>query len=260
MNRTPLINGIDLASVLGVNIAQIRPDAIPERIIEEAQRATEDGTVVIDSRYGTKMIPIKGWFNAESRAVYEQYRDNMLALLHSDREIDLQFEQSGAMRRYAAIYQNVTFDFIDGGDGKVPFTIQYKSTAPFGTAVDETVIIDEASVTAPLTVEYDTGGSIHTQPYIVLTLNNYDPIDQQTTITISSRFDGAVTSMSITRVFAEGETIVIDALRRRVRVGGTRVPYVGRMPVSFKHSSLSVSSSANSYDIAVRAKINRRYL
>lgn len=260
MNRTPLINGIDLASVLGVNISQIRPDAIPERIIEEAQRATEDGSVVIDSRYGTKMIPIKGWFDAESRAVYEQYRDNMLALLHSDQEIDLQFEQAGKMRRYSAIFQNVTFDFIDGGDGKVPFMIQYKSTGPFGTEVDDTIVVDESSVTNPLTVEYDAGGSIHTQPYIVLTLNNYDPIDQQTTITVSSRFNGSVTSLSITRVFSEGETVVIDALRRRVRVNGTRVPYIGRMPVAFKHSSLSVSSSADSYDMAVRAKINRRYL
>lgn len=260
MDRTPLINGIDLQSVLGVNIAQIRPDAIPDRVIEEAQRATEDGTVVIDSRYGTKNIPIKGWFDAPTRAEYEKYRDDMLALLHNDREVDLQFEQSGKMRRYSSIFQNVTFDFIDGGDGQVPFMITYKSTGSFGTEVEETTVIDEDSVTDAFTVEFDAGGSIHTQPYIVITLNNYDPIDQPSSFTISGRHDGAVTSMSINRTFTEGETIVIDALKKRVRVNGKRVAYIGRMPVFYKHSSLSISDSGNSRDISIRARYNKRYL
>ena len=257
-DRHAYVQGIDLNNVDGFEIDTIRPDATASRTLTVAQLAEEDGEFLLGTGNGNKKITLNGHFNAGERWDYEMARDELLGLLEGSGEVALEFEQSGQMRRYFGAYETINFTYKERGF--VLVTITFRATRPFGTEVTPTNPITAETFTGTLVKSFTVRGNVQAKPRLVLSINSFNPIDAQRTISVIAQYGGFTRRMDITQFFQDNQTLVIDVDNNNVTLNGQRVPYVGQLPKMLKDTTITIQDNATSRNITADLSYNGRYL
>lgn len=258
MSRSPLIEGIDLNTIQDFEIDTIRPDAIPEKVINAVRLALQDGEKLVGQHYVNKRITVRGHFYAADRATYESRRDDLLGLLDHETVVKMIFEQSGEDRRYFGTYENVTFDYKDNGFCMV--TILFRCTDPFGETVAESTFFN-GNVTDEITQVIDTGGNIYGLPKIIVNINSIDDdeIERNLSLTISQGTKSY--NIQINRVWQLNDTLTIDSKKQRVYVNGQQVEFTGLFPQVLKTNTFRFNmTDAASFDVDILITYNKRWL
>jgi hypothetical protein len=257
--RSAVIDGFDPDLIPGFEIDQIRPDAIPEKVINAVRLAQADGEKFIGSNYVNKRITVLGHFYAATRGDYEVARDTLLGLFDPDQIVSLSFEQSKEMRRYSGSYENVMFDYKDNGFCMV--TITYRCTDPFGYTVAESTFLQQNAVTAEITRTFDTGGNVYGLAKIVATITSIDNTTLPRTFNFTVSQGARSYNVQITRVWAVNDSLKIDTANGKVYVNGSQVEFVGRLPQLLKTNTFRFGvPDAASFNVNLLGTYNKRWL
>jgi len=258
MSRIPLIDNLDLREIPNFEFDTVRPDAIPDRVINAVRLALADGEKFDSSTYANKRITIRGHFYASSRAEYEKGRDALLSAFESDVVTRLEFEQSDEQRQYYGTYENIIFDFKESGF--VLVNIVYRATDPFGQSVALSTFYD-SNVTDEIYEVIETGGNIYALPKISMTVNGIDDDEADRTLSMTIAQGSKTYNIQITRAWSAGESMVIDSKKQRVYVNGRRVDYSGRLPLLYKTNTFRFNfTDAASFDVDLNISYNKRWL
>lgn len=256
-DRTAYLRGLDLESIPGVYIDTIRPDAAPTREVTSANLAFADGETVLRTRYTNKRITLQGHIELPDRWDYEMARDQILGMLDSELEIDMVFEQSGKMRKYVGVYENISFTYKERGF--VLFTITFRATQPFGVNIDETIAVSGLVLDQPAnTFSINIAGNVYSFPRIVLELTEWPDEGSLRKITIEAESEGRTTSLELPFTYSEGSVIVIDGDIVQATVNGIRQAYIGRFPVGRRNMNITVRDDASERLITAQVRYNER--
>jgi len=259
MSRNLFIDNFDPDLIEGFEIDQIRPDAVPEKVIDAVRLALTDGKKLMGSSFVEKRIVVKAHFFAGTRPAYEAGRDQLLGVLNSDVLSTLQFEQSGEDRRYYATYENVVFDYKDNGTCIV--TITYLCTDPFGYTVAETLFYENTSITSEVNEIIESGGNVYALPKIAAVINDIDSDEEERTLTITVGQGANSRNMRITRIWQINDSLRIDSKKQRVYVNGQQQKYLGRFPQLLKTNAFRFNMlDAVSFDVNLKITYNERNL
>jgi len=257
--RGALIDNFNPDLIEGFEIDQIRPDAIPEKVINSVRLAQADGEKFIGSSFTNKKITVIGHFYAATRADYEVSRDLMLGMFDNDAITRFEFEQSNEMRRYYGMYENVVFDYKDNGFCLV--TITYRCTDPFGYTIEESIFYQAANLTDEVVATIDTGGNVYGLPRIVATVNDLDSDEDERTFSFTVSQGVRSYNIKITRVWSFNDSLKIDSEKQKVYVNGIQVEFVGRWPRLFRTNTFRFNVlDAASFDVSIDARYNKRWL
>lgn len=258
MSRKAYIDGFDPDLIDGFEIDQIRPDAIPEKVINSVRLALADGERFIGSNFVTKRISVFGHFWAPTRAEYEAARDTLLGVFDPDSLTSMVFEQSGEDRRYSGVYENIVFDYKDNGFCMVVIT--YKCIDPFGYTVAESIFYN-GNATDEVNEVIASRGNIYGLPKITATVNDIDSDEDERTLSFSFTQGARTYHMEISRIWSIGDTLRIDTTKHKVYVNGSKVDYSGRFPQIINTNSFNFNvPDAATFDVDILAKYNPRWL
>lgn len=257
--RSALIDNFNPDLIEGFEIDQIRPDAIPEKVINSVRLAQADGERFLGSTFVNKKITVVGHFYAATRADYEIARDLMLGMFDNDVLTKFEFEQSNEMRRYWGTYENVVFDYKDNGFCLV--TITYRATNPFGYTIAETQFLSQSSIIDEFIYTFDSGGNVYALPQIVGTLNDIDSDEDERTLSFTITQGVRSYNIKITRVWSFNDSFKIDSEKQKVYVNGLEVEFSGRWPRLFRTNTFRFNvPDAASFDIDINGAYNKRWL
>jgi hypothetical protein len=252
------IDTIDLDVVPNFEVDSIRADNTPSRDVAKYNLAWEDGSKIVNAVYRDKKIFAFCHIAAGTLEGYENARDTLLGLLHSNTPYLVTIEQSGGFRRYYCIHETTSFEYKGNGFGVVIIT--FDTTLPFGEEPTYTTPIDEEGVTVPFESSLPTLGSIYTPARVFIKINSIDPNYEERTFTIINTTQGKAYQIEVTRVWSTDDTILIDGAQQKVFVNDGQYAYTGRFPVLYGTNSIQVFDDADSRDIDIKVQYNRRYL
>lgn len=257
-NRKAFIGGLNIDSVPYFEVDSIRPDAIPDRNVATAKIAEEDGEYFLDSKYGNRKIIVNAHFHAPERWDYEDARDRLLQMLHSDDEVALEFEQAGARRLYYGVYETIAFTYKERGF--VLVVITYRATQPFGIEVTPTNPIAAVPYQGSLVRTFAVRGSVQAKPRIALSIERFEPANQPRTISVISQYGGLTRRMDIEQVFQGGSTLIIDVANNNVTLNGEKVTYSGQQPKLLGETTITIQDNATVSKMTADLSYNARYL
>lgn len=252
------IDLVDLDTVPNFEVDSIKADATPSREIAKYNLAWQDGSIVINSLYRDKKIFAFGHINAGSLEGYELSRDALLSLLQSNTAYRVTLEQGGGFRRYQCMHETTQFDYK--GDGFAMVTITFDTTSPFGEDPNYTTPVQETGIISTYETTFTTLGSIYTPARVFIQINTVDPLDESREFTFINSTSGKTYELTIDRIWADDDTILIDGANQKVYVNDGLYPYSGRFPIFNKNNTFQVFDNANSSNIDITVQYNRRFL
>lgn len=232
-------NGVDLSGLTSVTILKRLVHNIPPREINNPSLANADGSKLVSANYKPREIVIEGVLTANTRALMEVARDNLLLYL-TPTEAPLAFDIANMRRVFTATVSNTEFTNTQGG--YTVFAITFLCSDPFGYNAE--------------LLEVSMGGNISTNN----TIRSFTIVGSYTalpiiTITVSAVTGGSSAEMRIsnpvtqetiyvTRTWVALDILQIDCKNRTVKVNGTAVEYTGKFP-SFAAGTSSLLYSDN---------------
>lgn len=257
--RNLQIDGFDPDIIQGFEIDTIRPDAIPNRIINAVRLALADGQKLVGAAHVDKRITVSGHFWAGTRANYEIARDKLLGVFDPEAVISMEFEQSGEQRRYYGTYENMQFDYKDNGFCMV--TILFKCTDPFGYTIAESMFYSNASVTDEMTYNFESGGNIYGLTKIVAKITDIDSTILERTLSFTISQGVKSYNIQVKRLWKYNDTVTVDSVKQKVYVNGLKVEHVGRWPQVFKMNTFRFNiPEAATFDVNLKGTYNKRWL
>lgn len=258
MSRKLYVGNFDPDTIPGFEIDQIRPDALPNKIINAIRLALADGERLVAQNFENRKITVLGHFYAGSRSAYETARDTLLGVFNSQTVQTIVFEQSGSDRRYTGVYENMSFEYKDNGTCIV--TIIYRCTDPFGEKVAPTTFFDEV-VTSETTRVIDSGGNIYGLPKITARIEDIDDDEAERTFAVSITQGTDTRRLAITRIWGINDTVTVDSKKQRVYVNGSQVEFSGQWPRVLKTNTFRFNMvDAATFEVDLLVTYNERYL
>lgn len=194
----------------GYEVLELDISQMPELRVDKYSLASTDGIVITNKNLGEKQIKLKGRIIAVNE---NDMNDKLTTLKYQLSSINksLDFEVSGETRRTTATVTSTKFTV----SGYSCFYEIVFSCNSFSSLIDSTSL----SLTTPVTVNpnYHTVnilGGYSTPLNIDLTLNNYDGLAQNDSITVENINNGD--KMRITRDWIWADKISIDGENKRV--------------------------------------------
>ena len=256
--RDVTIDGQALRQMPWFEVDTIRLDETPDRVIEKTSLADTDGERIMSQQYGSKPVIMKGHFHAPNRWDYEQGRDKLLMTLNKYSAFEIVTEQSGEQRAFEGTYQNCQFEYKELGFCIV--TINFQITGAFGKTVQADKPIDALEVTENLNRVLSVGGSANALPIITMNLRTLSTYSEKVPFVFEFLSRNVLSRIEIDRIWRQGDVLVINSVKKTVRVNGEDVDYTGVLPEILGETTMSVHDDALSRNYELTMEYNRRWL
>lgn len=257
-DRKVLVQGLALASASFFKVDQIRLDSFPEKNVTTTELANRDGEYVLGQKFGAKPVYLKGHFEAPQRWDYEQGRDQLAYLLNVNRNVVITVEQSGEMRRFEGLYENVRFDYKERGF--VMVEIDFRITGSFGETVETTLAVEEDAFATAYDVWFNVGGSTEALPIVTVSLDSFDPYIEPKTMSFIFNSNNVRSRIDVLRIWGENDTIVLNSKTNEVKVNSEMVEYSGVLPKFLGSTQVSILDDAKERYGYVTIEYNKRWL
>lgn len=217
-------NALQTANIF---VTDVTHEQMADRRVSSFLLARNDGAKVTDVHYGTKQIAIIGRISGTSIADLETRLDAFRALfLNQDRNLDVDY--GGGTRRYVCTLQNLMI--TRGGQATTysNFQANFVATEAFGKDTTTTTLIASTALTSGSMANAVTlGGSAPIQsPTVTVTLTTLTGSGSYNNVSLA---DGTRTLL-ISRIWANGDVIVVDSYNKTVTVNGVAADYAGAFP------------------------------
>ena len=209
----------------------VKHESAPESILQTLQLARDDGDILINTRYGKKIIKLQGILTGTSSDDLESKIDAFKELF-SRKEKNLDINWNGGTRRYVASVTAHDFDRDHFNLNFVPWTAEFTVLSGEGKDTSATVAVNANSLnTSPDAYIADTivfAGSKAPKPVITLQGNNF--VTAQGIEYMNDDTKERLVVTGATGQFGATDSIVIDCNARKVTKNGAEVKFFGVFP------------------------------
>lgn len=221
-----IFNGNNLDTVPGLSVLKTDPYAPPKRKLSINELARTDKSKTNSAFYTAKNILVRVGISRINRNFLEQSIDTLMNLLQG-LEKELVLPQAGAVRKYYCTLADMPVR-KDGGS-YIEIDLIFECSDRFGYETAYTTALNLSGITSSSRGDaIPFGGSAPWQVPVITIY--YSAISGGTakTVTIGNSLTGM--QVSITRTWAAGDRIIIDAFNRTVTVNGADVAFSGAIP------------------------------
>ena len=159
----------------------VKHETVSERLLTSLQLARGDGEVLIADRRGKKMVTLKGYLNASSRANLDAAIDTFTSLLSASQGT-LLVDWNGTTRQYVATCTKHEFDRDFFNISAVPWTAEFTVLSGEGFDPSTTTPLSAHSLTttadAYVSDSFTMSGSKPARPLITLTGNTFNSVNR----------------------------------------------------------------------------------
>lgn len=226
---------------------------MPEVEIKSIELARHDGAIQTAQRVGSRTITVEGQIKTLTKPELIAAIDNLKAYLYQTRGSLVVTDEDGITRTFEATPRNVSIVRARGGATQATYSISFYCPKPYSTS--QNVTLASVNNTAQSTnVPFSVGGTYPAEPVVTLTINSITAGLQ--TITVGNQ--AANRSISITRSFVAGDSIVIDHAKKSVYVNTTKVDYEGaftKWDVGGGSMSYVDTAGTRNVDIVIKADV-----
>lgn len=230
----------------------------PSRELITYKVPRNDGGRLNGNYYRDRRIKIKGIIQAASRTLLEQAMDTFKRRMHTP-EGNLDLKVNGEIRRIPATLQNSGDMFGERRGFHItytPFQLEFLALDPFFHDMDYTAETSENITSLNFGITVENLGTIYARPVITV-------IFEAATSVTAMQFNNLTNegSMSITRSFAVGDILVIDAENSTVTVNGVEVDYDGLFPrLDYGSNNCSLVTTGSAVQFTSTISFKRSYL
>ena len=230
------------------------PNSMPDIDLKAINLVRTHGAVVVSSRFTKKVIQVFGYILAPSRQAYEEAFDELKWRV-SAKQRSLVIVQAGKERVYTGSVTAVSEGFIEGG--KTYISLTFECNDPFGRDGSLVYYSSGDFTDSPHAFDHVFGGYADVYPKMVVTLTTVEAGVKSVSIGNSI----ANQMITVTREFANGDVLMVDADSQRVSVNGVVVDFTGFFP-SFKPgtSYLSYADTFTARTASVDIEYPKKYL
>lgn len=246
-----------LTNIQNVKVNNIISDTIPQIVIAQGKLARQDGTKIFNKEYGSRKIIVEGHIQANSRADFLTARNQLVKATEPIEKI-LQLPLDGTPLQFTATVSNVLFNNTGGGFGR--FSIEFTATDPYGYDVDQRVLINGTTNTAPTrTFDFDevVGGSYKTAPIVTVAVAS---VTGGTGAYIELT-NNAGESIKVTRDWEDDEVLEIDFKNFTVKIDGVLTDYSGVFwNLNVDDTALTYEDDFSTRTVGVTMTYKRRFI
>lgn len=219
-------NGSDMTTVTGLTILATNPYVPGKRKLTIGEIARTNKSKINSAFYNKKTVVIRVGISRATRDLLEQSIDSLMQILQGV-EKDLVINQSGATRKYTSTFSDSAMR-AEGG-AYVEMDLFFETSDHFGYDTAATLLTQVSGFTsAQKTTQITVGGSAPWQvPLITVTLTALSGGTSKYVIIGNDNTGQAVT---ISRTWAAGDVIEIDAKNQTVKVNGSEVAWTDAIP------------------------------
>jgi len=250
-------NSNALTDVPGLTILETDPYKPASRTLSIAQLTRTNKAKVNSGFYGKKTIRVRVGITRATRALAETSLDILMGYLQGI-EKDLLLQQSGGTRKYTATYTD--YNLVREGGSYFILDLYFETSDHLGYDTAYTLLAQVSGFTSgykntTITVE---GSADWQAPLITVTIS---ALSGGTDKTVTIGNDRTGQQVSITRTWAAGDVIEVDALAQSVKVNGTEVAFTGGIPEFAPGVGyLTYSDNFTSRTWSMTAKYYRRWV
>lgn len=241
----------------GVTVVET-PDlySAPTNNIQADELAERDGALVVKQQYGKKNFTVNGYLRSTTAAGLEVLMDAFKAAI-AQKNQPFDIDHAGSIRRYLGSAVN---DIISrSGPSSAGFSVQLLSPDGMGWDTDSSSLISSTNVSqSAATIAFTVGGSYKAEPYIRVTINTATGVTSKTLTLGNSQ---TLRTVTITRTWANGDVIEMDALKGELLVNGIPTDYRGTL-IAFEpgDQGLTWNDEFTTRDATVLATYTKRWL
>lgn len=215
------------------NLQYARDHSAPEREFTVVPYATDDGSVIVFSRYNVKYIRVKGFISAITPAALQTAVDAFKEIFgRKDKNLDIK-PQGGSTRRYVAncVRHTLTGDYYN--NTFLPYEAEFLVVDGISKATALTSLLSASySADTSGTFSLSVGSSPEQKLRFIFTFTTAAAVAG---VKVRTYYDAAPdlydTSIIVTRnPFADAEVLTIDTGEKTVKVGSTDMDYYGAFP------------------------------
>jgi tail protein len=220
------------------NVSRILDNTTPIRSINLIETEGVDGAVIVNDRFGTKIIKIKGILIGSSASDLQDKIDTANELF-SRKDVNLDVTpDGGSARRYVVrLIGPVEYERDFYNIDYVPFIVSFLVAEGVGKATTPTEALShlntalERDPTVSGSNTVNLLGSATPKPEIKFTLDTIGKLDL---ITIIDDDSGEEMSIEIDDTYSASDEIVVSIEEQTVKKNGTSVAFLGKIPSLIK--------------------------
>jgi len=231
-SRWATFNGWDFNNIPGLSVYAISPPGQSVRTLNIFALARQSARKLVSAFHQKNTLKIGVYITAASRDALEQAMDSLYQNIVSG-EGTLLIPRSGFARQYTATFSgwtiNNTMSNVDSPTSNyVDLTLSFECSDSYGYDQFFTTILHLYGLTSsPNTWNYTQGGSVETQVPIISIYYTGGSVGSGTVV-IGNLNNGQ--SVSITRNWSVGDTLVVNAQNNTIQVNGVDVLFTGAIP------------------------------
>jgi hypothetical protein len=221
----------------------VKHETAPTRELISVPLARQDGAILIATRYGVKIIQLRGTLRASTEALLDAAIDTFKELF-SRPERNLDVSWSGGTLRFVATCRTHDFDRDHYHLSVVPWTAEFVVSSGVGKATAETLAEDEEELTTSDSADpgifiaesaFTLSGSKAPAPIITLEVVNADTDVLGFEYKNEDTGERIIITRDVDWNAAAGKSVIIDCERKRVTdnlssAGQVEGPFLGTFP------------------------------
>ena len=254
MASTITYNAYDLQTS-NIITEKVLHTSAPDNDLSTEQKMRRSGSYLMSNYWVRKVITLTGHILGSSVSDLDSRIDALKQNLVGE-NLNLDIGYSGGTRRYRATTRRVDIEREHFHTNWCPFMIEFVCADAFGKATSPTSVTQEDNTTSPFSKTFTITGSVG--PYPIITLD-FTSGSNVSVIVITNTTTGD--SITITRGFADAESLVVDCDGMTVKVDGTEVDFSGVFPEFVVGSNtLQVTVTGTPFDIDLDITYTLLYL
>jgi len=254
MASTITFNSYDLQTS-NIIIEKILHTSAPDNGLRTDPRMGRDGSFLMSNYWIKKSIIATGNLLASSISDLDTRIDALKQNLVGE-NLNLDIGYAGGTRRYRATVSNIEINREHFNNTWCPFSITFVCADAFGKDTSATSVTQDNNTSSPFSKTFAITGSIG--PYPVITLD----LTEATAVT-ALKIENTTTSdsITITRTYADAESLVVDCNAMTVKVDSIDVDFSGIFPEFIVGSNiLQVTVTGTPFDIDLDISYTSLYL
>lgn len=196
----------------------------PENDFLSERKMRREGSYLLSNYWIRKIITVSGHIIGTSASDLGSRIDTLKQNLIGEK-LDLDIGFAGGTRRYKATARRVEIEKEHFHSNWCPFSIEFACVDSFGRATSSTSETLSAQTTSPFNKIFTMGGSIGAYPIITLDFTSGSSV---TVVKIENT--ATEEFMTVTRTFADAESLAIDCENLTVTVDSVDVDFTGVFP------------------------------
>ena len=254
MSSEITFNSYDLQTS-SIIIEKILHNSAPDNNLSTKPKMRRDGSFLVSNYWTKKSITATGHIIASSVSDLDSKIDTLKQNLVGE-NLNLDIGYAGGTRRYRATVSSVEIEREHFNNSWCPFSITFICADAFGKDTSATSVTQDNNTSSPFSKTFAITGSIG--PYPVITLD----LTEATAVT-ALKIENTTTSdsITITRTYADAESLVVDCNAMTVKVDSIDVDFSGIFPEFIVGSNiLQVTVTGTPFDIDLDISYTSLYL